>query len=234
MTVITACTNRRAHRHTLHELRPLDAHADTIPRNLIDKYIELHEQPDARKQYRAATGYTGTLRHLFTFVRTYRPFPTAVKAHPLGRGLTYLEPVYEIWDAHIAAALATLEADELETARELDVTVDALQDQHWHATSDAKERAEKRRTLAALRAGLLTGPSLQLAVRRWGTTAWEDLATFREPDAAQSTGRRRNLTGSTLYSRFPGPSVEMGNLALDWPRDPSTARNNKTPAGARR
>ncbi|KQO65210.1 hypothetical protein ASF23_03620 [Curtobacterium sp. Leaf261] len=200
----------------------------------MTKWIELHEQPDARKQYRAATGYNGTLRDPFTFVQTYRPFPTAVKAHPRARNLTYLEPVYEIWDAHVAAALATLEADELETARELDVPVNALQDQHWHATSNAKERAEKRRTLAALRVGLLTGPALHLAVRRWGTTAWEDLAMFREPDAAQSTRRPRNLTGSTVHSRVLGPSVETGNLVLDWPRNPSTARNDKTPASARR
>ncbi len=85
MAVITDCTNRRAHRHTLPELRPLDAYADTIPRNLITKWIDLHEQPDARKQYRAATGYTGTLRHLFTFVGpTARSRPRSKLTHSGG------------------------------------------------------------------------------------------------------------------------------------------------------
>jgi len=230
MTVITDCTNRQAHCHTLPELRPLDAHADTIPRNLIKKYIELHEQPEARKQYRAETKYTGTLRNLFTFVRTYRPFPTTVKVHPFSSALTYLEPVYEIWDARITAALATLEADELEAARELKVTVEALRSQHPYDTVDAEER----RMLAALRAGLLTGPSLQRAVQRWGTTAWEDLATFRERDASQPSGRQRNCATAKGDRWYSGASVEGENLLLDWPRDPSMTRNNKTPASARR
>ncbi|MCS6583326.1 hypothetical protein [Curtobacterium citreum] len=234
MTVITDCTNRRAHRHTLPELRPLDAYADRVPRNIINKYIELHEQPDARKQYRAETKYTGTLRDLFTFVRTYRPFPTAVKINgPFTKALTYLEPVREIHEARDTAALAALEADEVAAAQLLNITVETLRGQHWHATSDAKERAEKRRTLGALRAGLLTGSSLQLAVRRWGTTAWENLATFCEPDAPKPSRRPRNRTGARAYRWFPETGGKAESLLIGWPRDPALSGKNEINASAR-
>ena len=144
MTVITACTNRRAHRHTLPELRPLDAHADMIPRNLINKYVELHEQPNARKQYRAATKNTAAVGDLFAFVRSYRPIPVPVPrfaSFPVT--MARFEPMYEIYEARMSAANFALEADELEVAQQLGITVEVLRDKHWHATSDARTRAEK-------------------------------------------------------------------------------------------
>lgn len=100
MTLITDCNNRRAHRHTLRELRPLDAYADRFPRNLITKWIDLHEQPDARKQYRAATNNTAAVGDLFAFVRSYRPIPIPVpRVASFHRHLALLEPMYEVFEA---------------------------------------------------------------------------------------------------------------------------------------
>lgn len=82
-------------------------------------------------------------------------------------------------------------------------------------------RAEKRRDLAQLRAGLLTGGPLELAIRRWGTTAWEDLATFREPDAPART-RRRDRNGTADYRRFPRSGEGNETLTIGWPLTPST------------
>ncbi len=165
MAVITDCTNRRAHRHTLPELRPLDAYADTIPRNLITKWIDLHEQPEARKQYRAATKNTAAVGDLFAFVRSYRPIPLPVPSAASFRATAArLEPMYEVYEARTAAANLALQADELEVSQQLGITLDALRYQHWHATSDERIRAEKRRELAQLRAGLLTGGQLELAI----------------------------------------------------------------------
>ncbi|MFS0729986.1 hypothetical protein ABC270_07895 [Curtobacterium sp. 1P10AnD] len=230
MAVITDCTNRRAHRHTLPELRPLDAYADTIPRNLITKWIDLHEQPDARKQYRAATKNTAAVGDLFAFVRSYRPIPLPVPSAASFRATAArLAPMYEVYEARTAAANLVLEADELEVAHQLGMPVGALRDQHWHATIDAHTVAEKRQTLAGLRAGLLTGGSLELAIRRWGTTAWEDLATFREPDAPQHT-RPRNRNGAPYYRRFPRSGEENETLTIGWPLTPSTPDRSGSPA----
>jgi len=141
-----------------------------IPRNLINKYVELHEQPGARKQYRAASKNTVSLRDLFAFVRTYRPVPLPASA-PFPVALAHLEPMYEVYEARVAGANFALKADELAVTYQLGITVEALHDQHWHATSDERTRAEKRRVLALLRAGLLAGGPLELAIRRWGSTA---------------------------------------------------------------
>lgn len=140
-----------------------------------------------------------------------------------------LEPLFKVHEARTAAANFALEADELEVAQQLGITVGALRDQHWHATSDAGTRAEKRQTLAQLRAGLLTGGSLELAIRRWGTTAWEDLATFREPDAPEPT-RPRNRNGAPDYRRFPRAGVESEVLTIGWPCTPAMSERSESPA----
>lgn len=228
MAVITDCTNRRAHRHTLPELRPLDAYADTIPRNLITKWIDLHEQPDARKQYRAATKNTAAVGDLFAFVRSYRPIPVP-RAASFRVTMARLAPMFKVHEARTAAANLALEADELEVAQQLGITAAVLRDQHWHATSDARTQAEKRQTLAQLRAGLLTGGSLELAIGRWGTTAWEDLATFREPDAPERV-RPRNRHGVPDYRRFPGSGEENETLTIGWPLTPTTSDRPNLPA----
>ncbi|TCK59264.1 hypothetical protein [Curtobacterium sp. PhB136] len=230
MTTITDCTNRRAHRHTLTELRSVYAHADTIPRNLIDKFVELHEQPDARKQYRTTTNTTVPLRDLFAFVRTYRPVPIAFRFPVTSENFDAFNAVYK---ARAAAAEAMLLADEVVTARQLNITVEALRDQHWHTTNNAMDRTEKRETLALLRAGLLTGHLLERAIRRWGSTAWEDLATFREPDAPQSARRPGNRSAAPDYRRFRVHDVENENFTLGWPRDPATAKKRTVSAPGR-
>ncbi|MBF4628328.1 hypothetical protein [Curtobacterium flaccumfaciens] len=230
MTTISDCSNRRAHRHTLPELRRLDAYADTIPRNLITKWIDLHEQPDARKQYRAAAKNTAAVGDLFAFVRSYRPIPVPVpRAASFRATAARLEPMYEVYEARTAAANLALQADELEVTQQLGITLDALRYQHWHATSGAHTQAEKRQTLARLRAGLLTGGSLELAIRRWGTTAWEDLATFREPDAPEHT-RPRNRNGAPYYRRFPRSGEENETLTIGWPLTPYTPDRPGSPA----
>ncbi|MGG7308847.1 hypothetical protein ACQXVK_16835 [Curtobacterium sp. AB451] len=230
MAVITDCTNRRAHRHTLPELRPLDLYADRFPQNLITKWVELHEQPDARKQYRAATQNTAFVRDPFAFVRSYRPVPIPVpRFASFDKHVALLEPMYEVYEARTAAANFALQADELEVAHQRGITVDALRDQHWHATRDARTRAEKRQMLAQVRAGLLTGGSLELAIRRWGITSWEDLATFREPDAPKHT-RPRNRNGAPYHRRFPRSGEENETLTTGWPLTPSTPDRSGSPA----
>ncbi|MDK8172183.1 hypothetical protein QP735_06525 [Curtobacterium citreum] len=232
MAVITDCTNRRAHRHTLPELRPLDAYADTVPRNLITKWIDLHEQPDTRKQYRAATNNTAAVGNLVAFVRSYCPIPVP-EAASFRTAMARLESTIPVHEARTEAANIALRADELEVAQQLGITLDALRNQHWHATSEARSRVEKRRTLAQLRAGLLTGYPLELAIRRWGTTAWEDLATFREPDAPART-RRRDRNGAPYYRRFPRSGEENETLTIGWPLTPSTPDHPGSPTSTTR
>ncbi|TCK59265.1 hypothetical protein [Curtobacterium sp. PhB136] len=221
MTVITACTNRRAHRHTLPELRPLDAYADMIPRNLIDKYVELHEQPNARKQHRAATMSTVVLRDLWSFLHTYR-------AMPLPKFVASVEPISETYNARLAAADLMFLADEHMAAHQLGVTVDALRNQHWHTTNSPMDHAEKRGMLALLRAGLLNGFQLEHALRLCGSGGWEDLATFREPDSSQSAGRSRNRTAAYGYRWFPRRGVEGEDRTIGRPRDAAPASSVAT------
>jgi hypothetical protein len=229
MAVITDCANRRAHRHTRRELRPLDVYADSFPQNLITKWVELHEQPDARKQYRAATQNTAFVRDLFAFVRSYRPVPIPVpRFASFDKHVALLEPMYEVYKARTAAATFALQADELEVAHQRGITVDALRDQHWHATRDARTRAEKRQMLAQLQAGLLTDGPLELAIRRWGITSWEDLATFREPDAPKRA-RPRNRAEAPDYRRFLRTGAEDESLIIGWPHTPSAPEHSESP-----
>jgi len=195
MTLITDCTNRRAHRHTLRELRPLDAYADSVPRNLINKYIELHEQPDARRRHRAATLSTPVLRDLRTFLRTYRPMP-------LPEFVTSVEPILDMYNARAAAAEAMLLADEHIAAHQLGITLDELRNQHWHTTNSPTDHAEKRGTLALLRAGLLAREPLHHALSICGVHGWDDLTTFREPNAPRRTRGPRNRDAASKYQRL--------------------------------
>ncbi|WP_144763960.1 hypothetical protein [Curtobacterium sp. 9128] len=228
MAVITDCTNRRAHRHTLRELRPLDAHADRVPRNLIDKYIELHEQPDARKQHQAAMMSTLNLRDLGTFLLTYRPMPT-----PPPKNTSNIEPILDMYNARAKAAAATLLADEHIAAHQLGITLDALRSQHWHTTNSPRDHTEKRGALALLRAGLLGHEALHHALSICGVHGWDDLTTFREPDAPRRTSRRRDRNAATFYQRLPKSGEEDANPTIR-PRGSIPLNHTKRSANATR
>ncbi|MDY1006470.1 hypothetical protein [Curtobacterium sp. CFBP9011] len=222
MAVITDCTNRRAHRHTLHELGPIAAHADRVPRDLINKYIEFHEQPDARTRHRAATISTLVLRDLGTFLRTYQPMP-------LPKFGTSIEPILDIYNARAEAAETMLLADEHAAAYQLGITLNALRGQHWHTTNDSTDHTEKRGALAMLRAGLLVREPLHHALSICGVHGWDDLATFPEPDAPHHPRRPRNRSAATFYQRLPNDGEASGNPTF-MPRGPLSRNRPKLSA----
>lgn len=224
MAVITDCTNCRAHRHTLPELRPLDAYADRVPRNLVNRYIELHEQPDARARHRAATKSTLVLRDLGAFLRTYQPMP-------LPKFGTKIEPILDMYNARAEAAETMLLADECAAAYQLGITLNALRSQHWHTTGDATDHTEKRAALAMLRAGLLVREPLHHALSICGVHGWGDLATFREPDAPHHPRRPRNRSDATFYQRRPNDGAVSGN-PTSMPRGPLSRNRPKLSADA--
>jgi hypothetical protein len=181
--VITDCTNRRAHRRAHPELRHLDAYGDRVPRNLIDKYVELHEQPDAWKQHRAATMSSVVLRDLRTFLRAYRPMP-------MPTFVISVDSILDMYKARAAAAEAMLLADEHIAACQLGITLGALRSRHWHTANSPMDHVEKQGALALLRADLLGGHALDSALGICGVDGWGDLATFCEPDAPRRAAPR--------------------------------------------
>jgi hypothetical protein len=219
-------TDRRAHRHTLPDLRPPDAHADSVPRNLINKYIELHEQPDARRRHRAATLSTLVLRDLRTFLRTYQPMP-------LPKFGTSGEPILDMRNARADAAEATLLADEHIAAHQLGITLDALRSQHWHTTNNPTDHAEKRGALALLRAGLLGREPLHHALSICGVHGWDDLTTFREPSAPRRTRGPRDRDPASKYQPLSKRGTQTETSTF-WPREPITQERSKLSAHSTR